>query len=79
MILQITKTKEGSEWQVSNIQDKMNRWAGTVRLSEDQQTLKCDCLQAEKYIHCTHESQVWADLEKTKYKVEKMEKKEFKK
>jgi hypothetical protein len=58
MILKITKTNNGTEWKVSNRQDQLNRWAGTVSLSQDESDISCDCDQSKKYLDCTHKVQV---------------------
>lgn len=69
MILNVKKTNEGSEWKVSNRNDQLKRWAGTVYLSTDEMNIKCDCLQAKKYIDCTHQVQVREYLELNNHKI----------
>lgn len=73
MILNIKKTENGSEWKVSNRHDVLKRWAGTVRLSTDENKISCDCLQAKKYIQCTHQVQVREYLEINNHRVEEVQ------
>lgn len=70
MILEVKITKDGSEWKVTNKNDQLHRWSGTVRMSDDMNDLICECTQARKYLHCTHESQVREYLQLNDWKFE---------
>lgn len=69
MILNIKKTNEGTEWQVSNRHDKLNRWSGTVRMSNDENDIDCQCTQARNHIDCTHKVQVREYMEMNNHKI----------
>lgn len=73
MILNVKKTDNGTQWKVSNRHDQLNRWAGTVTLSTDENEISCDCLQADKYIQCTHQVQVREYMELNNHKVEEVQ------
>lgn len=72
MILKMTKTNKGSEWRVSNRHDQLNRWAGTVSLSQDENDISCDCDQSKKYIDCTHKVQVREYMELNDHKIKEV-------
>lgn len=69
MILNIKKTDNGTQWKVSNRQDQLNRWSGTVSLSQDENKINCDCDASKKYIDCTHKVQVREYMELNKHQI----------
>lgn len=85
MILEIKKTKEKVFKTVDNkgavFEDTpvflfkcsnkySDKWSGTAHYYVDEQRIECNCLQNQKYDHCTHKTQAMEWLQLNTWKPE---------